>query len=269
MALPPLQRKLFQNVGYGPLLQSEIVPKEISLQDWSSSYDYLVACAVRGSDGQVYWSVQPSGPSLPDGAHDPITDNGAYWRSSPSSGDNFPTGTRLLFQQAAAPLGWVKEADSAYDDIAIRITTGSFSGRTNGQAFTACMTTGRTTADKTAGGTISNTTAGGTISNTTAGGTVGNHALSVAQLAKHRHDVPASSSSGSNQHIVNDVTMKFYTYYTSYAGSGSNHSHGFTGTSHDHTFTGTAHGHTFTGTAHNHSIDLDINYVDCIIAIKE
>lgn len=182
--------------------------------------------------------------------------------------NSFPIGTRMLFQQSAAPTGWTKETDSGYNNIALRLTTGNVANKTDGKAFTTCMAAGRATTSVTQGGTISDTTAGGSISKTTAGGTVGNRALSVAQLAKHRHDVPASSGSGSNQHILNDVTVKYYTYYTSYAGSGSNHNHGFTGTEHGHTFTGTAHNHTFTGSAHNHTIDLDINYIDCIIAVK-
>ena len=38
---------------------------------------------------------------------------------------DFPSGTRILFQQAAAPTGWTKVTDPTYDDRALRITTGS------------------------------------------------------------------------------------------------------------------------------------------------
>lgn len=40
-------------------------------------------------------------------------------------GLNFPVGTRMLFQQTAAPTGWTKEASATYNDSALRIVTGA------------------------------------------------------------------------------------------------------------------------------------------------
>lgn len=39
--------------------------------------------------------------------------------------EDFPSGTRLMFQQSAAPTGWTKITDAAYNDAAIKLTTGS------------------------------------------------------------------------------------------------------------------------------------------------
>lgn len=39
----------------------------------------------------------------------------------------FPSGTRMIFQQTTPPTGWVKETNSAYNDIALRVVTGSVS----------------------------------------------------------------------------------------------------------------------------------------------
>lgn len=234
MALPPLQRKLFRDNGYGPLLKPEIIPFTSDLTSDESD----------------------------------VAASTAWVRSFYTSIATFPVGTRMLFQQSAAPTGWTKETGSGYNNIALRLTTGNVANKTDGKTFTACMATGRTTANKTQGGTIGNQTAGGTISKTKAGGTVGNHALTVAQLAKHRHEQWSGNygNSGGAPAAGYGTTVK--SSNTEYAGSGSNHDHGFTGSEHGHTFTGTAHNHTFTGSAHNHSIDLDINYIDCIVAKK-
>lgn len=80
MALPTLHRKLFRNDGYGPLLKDEVIDRHISVQDWSSAYDYPVSTLVRGSDGALYWSVAQSGPGVAAGAQDPTLDSAhAFW----------------------------------------------------------------------------------------------------------------------------------------------------------------------------------------------
>lgn len=43
----------------------------------------------------------------------------------PSTYDAFPTGTRLLFQQTAAPTGWTKDSAAAYNSAMVVGTTGS------------------------------------------------------------------------------------------------------------------------------------------------
>lgn len=172
-----------------------------------------------------------------------------------------PSGTRMLFQQSAAPTGWTKETGTGYNNIALRLTTGNIANKTNGKAFTTCMATGRGTA---------NATQGGTISNTTAGGTVGNKALSVAMLASHNHNISTSGSS-------NGIWTYYHQLNASYGdgvaaitnwGNGVTIENTGSGSNHNHSFTGSEHGHTFTGSAHNHTVDLDINYIDCIVASK-
>ena len=161
-----------------------------------------------------------------------------------------PANTRMVFQQSAAPTGWTKETGSGYNNTALRFVTGNIGNKTDGKAFTTCMATGR--------GTTS-VTQGGTISKTTAGGTVGNKALSVAMLAKHRHEQWSGNYGDSGGAPAAGYGTTTKSSNTEYTGSGSNHNHGFTGTE---------HGHTFTGSAHSHKLDLDVNYIDCIIAKK-
>lgn len=54
-----------------------------------------------------------------------ISDQGSGCRIA-GTGD-FPTGTRMPFNQTSAPTGWTKDTSSAYNDAAIRLTTGSVS----------------------------------------------------------------------------------------------------------------------------------------------
>ena len=47
--------------------------------------------------------------------------------------DNFPSGTRMLFQQSAAPTGWTRDTTAGLDDHALRIvTSGTFTAGTLG-----------------------------------------------------------------------------------------------------------------------------------------
>lgn len=64
-----------------------------------------------------------------------------YWYESPAStiaGAAFAAGTRMAFQQTAAPSGWVKDT-SFTDNSAVRLTTGSVGSRTSGKGFTTCF----------------------------------------------------------------------------------------------------------------------------------
>ena len=58
--------------------------------------------------------------------------NGSTWDVLDVGGEtvlyaasSFPAGTRMLFAQTAAPTGWTKETNSAYNDAALRVVTGS------------------------------------------------------------------------------------------------------------------------------------------------
>lgn len=156
--------------------------------------------------------------------------------SSANFNKYFPQNCRVLFQQSAAPTGWVKETGSGYNNTALRLVTGNVDNKTNGKAFTACMAAGRDSAY------------------TAAGGSVGNTTLSVAQLARHTHTMPNIPNSW--VHLVDgddrgfQGIQSFATKTSSQTGSSSAHSHGFSGAS------------------HSHKLDMDVNYVDCIVATR-
>jgi hypothetical protein len=121
--------------------------------------------------------------------------------------DAFPAGTKMLFQQSTAPVGWTK--DTTHDNKALRVVTGSTSS----------------------GGSVNFTTAfaskavSGTIGNTTAGGTVGGTSLTAAQLPSHNHTGRGTTGNNNvdHNHLVSGTT-----------GSAGAHVHGVNDPGHAH-----------------------------------
>lgn len=122
-----------------------------------------------------------------------------------------PSGTRMLFQQSTAPLGWTK--DTTHNDKVLRVVSG-------------------------AAGT------GGTVDFSAAfvNGIVGETTLTTDQIPSHDHGTPAYARDGSSAHLGD---------------GGSNP-----------TFLGVRTGTTGGGSPHSHTLNLDIKYVDIIIATK-
>ena len=211
----------------------------------------------------------------------------------------FASGTKMIFQQTAAPTGWTK-ITSDVDNKALRVVSGTAgTGGTNAFSNTlADRSITANAANSTQAGNVSiaNTTAGGNVSiaNTSTSGTVNSHTLSTNEMPSHSHGMQFAASR--NQYRsgggpgVNGVSWVNYSanQYRSnqgsqsnivqYTGGNSGHSHGFSGGSHTHnaTLSGSAHTHnaTFSGSAHNHSIsvgnlDMAVQYLDVIIASKD
>lgn len=146
------------------------------------------------------------------------------WQAPP---EEFASGTRLLFQQTAAPTGWTK--DSTHNDKALRVINGTV----------------------TSGGSVAFTTA---FAQQTVNGTVGATTLTEAQIPSHTHSYSwyQSVSKGSTgtrpvgaANGGSSATVALNQVVSATGGGGS-------------------HNHTFTGTA----INLAVQYVDVIIAIK-
>lgn len=153
----------------------------------------------------------------------------------------WPAGTRMLFIQSSAPVGWTKV--TTHDNAALRIVSGSV-GSGGSVDFSTAF------ASKAVSGSIGSTVAGGTVGNTT---------LSTSQMPWHRHDfeywdTDQNTASGTGAWRLSKNGKVSPT--TGGAGGGG---------AHNHPFTGAAHGHTFTGTA----INLAVKYVDAIIAEKD
>lgn len=126
------------------------------------------------------------------------TDLLSEWRTA---GYVFSAGARVLFQ-GAPPVGWTLETGAAYNDAALRFTTGT----------------------PATGGSVAFSTL---FASQTLTGTVGSSALSIANLAVHDHS--DSSAAGSVTVAAgSDVTIKPNTGTTGTAGSSTGHNHSLT-----------------------------------------
>jgi hypothetical protein len=126
--------------------------------------------------------------------------------------DAFPSGTKMLFNQTSAPVGWVK--DVTHDNKALRVVTGT-AGTGGSVNFTTAF---------------ANQSLSGSTGDTTATGTVGDTTLTVAQIPAHTHSI---AGSGTTSPVSNDHAHTF-SASTSAAGS---HSHSVTDPSHAHSLT--------------------------------
>jgi len=149
---------------------------------------------------------------------------------APGVGEEFPSGTRMLFQQTAAPTGWTKEA--IHNDKALRLVTGTV-GTGGTVPFSTVFVTNRAVT--------------GTI-----GGTIDGHALTVAELPSHNHTIGGrtDSTTGGTTPKQNSVGTATQQVNTSSTGSGNSHTH------------------TTSLTLTGAQVDIDVDHVDIIIAVK-
>ena len=211
----------------------------------------------------------------------------AYVTTAIANADAFPSGTKMLFQQTAAPTGWTK-VTSGVDNKALRVVSGT-AGSGGSNAFSNTLADRSITANAdnttmTGNVSVANSTAGGNVSvsigSSSTGGTVNNHTLSTNEMPSHTHGITGGNWGGSTRRAPVNTYLTQYNANTNSTGGGGGHSHGFSGSSHSHntnaSFSGNAHTHnaTFTAAAHNHSInvtnlDLAVSYLDVIIASKD
>ena len=150
----------------------------------------------------------------------------------------FPSGTRMLFQQTAAPTGWTK--DTSTNNAALRLVSGTV----------------------TTGGTMNFTGAFGASRSIT--GTVNNFTLGATHVPTHDHFI-AGSGTGTTA-----LSSTLYTNYTS--NPGTNNDYTLAGSTNvanrglTNTYgSGGSHAHGFTGDA----LAMDVKYVDVIVAQKD
>lgn len=162
------------------------------------------------------------------------------------TGAEFPSGTRMLFQQTSAPTGWTKDTTASYNNTALRIVTGSITNYTAGSSFTTIFASPRTFSVS--------------VSNTTSTGTVGGTTLTTAQMPSHTHTygggLQSNTTTGGTADRINRVVgPQDTTNTTTSNGSSNSHTHSLTMDSHTHTASG--------------SIAMNVNYIDFIIASKD
>lgn len=147
---------------------------------------------------------------------------------------SFPSGTRMFFQQTSAPTGWTKVTDAAYNDAAIRLTTGT--AATGGaDAFNTLFGTSKTTAS---------------------------HTLTSAQMPVHTHTV---NDSGHTHDVATSSTG---------SGTGFPTGGGFlvngTGRASSSDTTGITLANAGSGSGHTHNLsDMNLKFADSILATKD
>ena len=161
------------------------------------------------------------------------------WKTIPAAAVIIPAGSRMLFQQTAAPTGWVKQTTN--NNKALRVVSGT-------------VGTGGTVAFTTAFKSYSVAISGNT-GNKAAGGTVANHTLSNARIPSHTHSYTAPGG-GSTQGGKIGASNQTSAANTGASGGSQAHNHGFTGSNHNHSFSGSS------------TVNVDVQYVDVIIATK-
>jgi len=226
----------------------------------------LVNNAIRELMAQLKdFQVGSAGDSLTVGGNLAVTGTSNFTNAITMSGrlvDALPAGTKMLFQQTTAPVGWTK--DTTNDDKALRIVSG------------------------TAG-------SGGTLSLTSfASQAVGDTTLTTAQMPIHNHSFSGSGNTGdggAHTHSVTDPGHAHSIGYTGnlgYSGGGGNPNTFWAAGTNQGTNIATTgisivdapnHFHSFSvsgttgdqgsGDSHTHTLDLDIAYVDVIVATKD
>lgn len=118
----------------------------------------------------------------------------------------FPTGTKMLFQQTSAPTGWTK--DTTHNNKALRVVSGTAGS----------------------GGSVAFTTA---FASQAVSGTVDSHTLTIGEIPSHSHTVNGQASSASSPYTCQQAAPGMapnQTWSGNATGGGGGHTHGFTGT---------------------------------------
>jgi threonine dehydrogenase-like Zn-dependent dehydrogenase len=152
------------------------------------------------------------------------------------STQEFPSGTRMSFQQTAAPTGWTKDTTAALDTSAMRIVIGTV-GSGGTQGFTTAF---------------ASQTPSGSVSITAVSGTAGATTLTTPQIPSHTHTALRSTQPG-QQGTPEGAIVETNSGST---GGDQSHTHPFSFSSGSGTFSGNA-------------INLAVQYIDVIRATKD
>jgi hypothetical protein len=165
-----------------------------------------------------------------------LTSNGTTWTSA-TPGAEFTSGTRMTFNQTAAPTGWTK--DTSANNAAFRLVSGSVGFGGSLDFTTLFASTG--------------TVPTGSVSISSVTGSAGATTLSTPQIPSHTHtaaqpgnDIQSGGSPGGARAISDN---------TGATGGGGSHTHPFSFSSGSASFSGSA-------------LNLAVKYVDLIIAQK-
>ncbi len=243
-----------------PQLEPGATPPDASRDDRIPSTSWVQ------DHGRYVNSTEPASPA--DGMLWVDTSGSYYQLSAYNSAETrwdtlsgVPAGTRMLFQQTAAPVGWTKDATN--DNMALRVVSGSVSTVTSEQPFTTAFNVKGVT------------------------GNVDQTVLTVSQMPVHSHGIsdpghshtcsvsdpghahlisigvrPNSSAGGGGNNEIIGGTLGTQGSVTGISASANSNSTSVTAQNNG---SGLGHNHNFSGG----SVDIAVNYVDVIVAEKD
>ena len=160
-----------------------------------------------------------------------LTSNGTTWVSTPPE-QQFPSGTRMTFNQTNAPTGWTK--DTSTNNVGFRLVSGSV-----GSGGTVDFTVA-----------FANTTASVTVSSIS--GSAGATTLSTPQIPSHSHTITTQGGGEAPGGAARGEGPNTDTFNTGNTGGGGSHTHPFS----------------FSSGSGEVPLNLAVKYVDLIIAQK-
>lgn len=185
-----------------------------------------------------------------------------------------PSGTRMLFYQAAAPTGWTKV--TGIDNRALRVVDGTGGGTGGSVGFSTLF--GRTATDAHTLTTAempghTHTGATGFVSNDHTHAFSGN---TGTESALHKHDYylaggPAAADASDGGGFFNALTTGVGSI-TQTSDNNPLHTHAYSGNTggvsanHNHAFTTDSSG---SGGSHTHNIDMRVTYIDVIVCSRD
>jgi len=218
------------------------------------------------SNGDIAITPNGTGSVVIDGLNYPQADGSAgQFLKTDGAGNlafdsivSFDSGTLMLFQQTAAPTGWTKQ--TTHNDKALRVVSGT-AGSGGSSAFTTAFAT------PSVSGTVSLTGEPG-VGNlaVTVSGNIANTTLSTSQIASHSHSLQVGNGNATNTNRPrrqNDANANHNTANTGGGGS-HNHAHNLSGN-----VTGAPGVGTLAGSLSSATADVNVQYVDLIIASKD
>lgn len=161
----------------------------------------------------------------------------------------YPAGTVKVFFQAAAPTGWTRIATQ--NNKALRVVSGSGSGFGGSVNFTTVLSGSNSNLTVNVNNTFPVQVVPGTGQN------VGNTTLALSQLPDHTHTGLTGGSGGSGATPFSDAGSRLVFGGNATGGMIENTGGG----SHTHPFSGSAS----INDTRTYSVDLSVQYIDCII----
>ena len=165
----------------------------------------------------------------------------------------FAPGTRIPFENNAAPIGWTAVTDSAHNGAAIRIVNAAVSGAQTGGSseFNSVFNSG-----------ITVSITGQLTESATLTGSTSATVLTTAQMPNHSHFIPNNCQNGVgvNQLEGGNSGVGFTNSETTRQGSSQGHTHSLAGKG--------AHTHVVS-VAQGNAFNLDVKYINLIVCEKD